>query len=170
MTTSKTTVLTILILAVCIILVIVFAPHRADTLSTTTLVGGAGDIATTGSKDSETANLVKGVLASNSSAMAYTLGDMAYPNGMSRNFNNKYNPTWGDFKARTFPIVGNHEYFDGTGTAQAAKQYWSFQNDAYDLRPTYYSVALNSNWQFIALDSSKTETPKATGAPDCTTQ
>ena len=168
-TNTQPIVLAALVLATaCVALVV--ALQKADTLETTTIVGGAGDIAGSHSRDADTADLVKDVLASDPSAMAYTLGDMAYPYGTASDFNNKYEPTWGQFKGRTLPVVGNHEYYDGSGTAKSARAYWAFQNDAYDLDPTYYSVPLNADWQFVALDSSKSEDAKASGAPSCTTQ
>src|SRR5207302_1668195 len=38
------------------------------------------------------------------------LGDLAYESGTADEFVNCYEPTWGRFKARTRPAIGNHEY------------------------------------------------------------
>ena len=40
----------------------------------------------------------------------FTVGDNAYKEGTLYQFRNCYDPTWGRFKARTKPSVGNHEY------------------------------------------------------------
>jgi acid phosphatase type 7 len=77
---------------------------------TVTLVG-AGDIAVCGTeRDSATAALVQDVLNSDPTAIAFTSGDNAYPDGSPEDFNNCYEPTWGVFKARTRPTPGNHDY------------------------------------------------------------
>ena len=83
---------------------------------TVTLVG-AGDIAVCGSNenDSATADLVQDVLNSDTTAIAITAGDNVYPDGSLTHFNNCYEPTWGVFKARTRPGIGNHEFYGNPG-------------------------------------------------------
>lgn len=83
-----------------------------------TLVG-AGDIAVCGSNvtDTATAALVQDVLDADSSAIAFTAGDNVYPDGSQTQFNNCYEPTWGSFKARTRPGIGNHEFYNNPGAA-----------------------------------------------------
>ncbi|MEO6350213.1 MAG: metallophosphoesterase, partial [Candidatus Limnocylindrales bacterium] len=82
-----------------------------------TLVG-AGDIAVcVSSWDSATAALVSDVLANNPDAWAFTAGDNTYPDGSPDNFTNCYDPTWGAFKARTHPVIGNHEFYNNPGAA-----------------------------------------------------
>jgi alkaline phosphatase len=39
-------------------------------------------------------------------------GDNVYPYGSAENFRNCYDPTWGRYKKRTKPALGNHEYYD----------------------------------------------------------
>lgn len=135
---------------------------------TDTILAGGGDIATSGTgKALKTANVVKGILANNPNASALTLGDMAYPDGSASDFKNKYNPTWGQFKSRTYPVLGNHEYY--TNNAGPAKSYFS-SGAKHDLSPTYYAVSLNPTLKLIVLDSSPTETSKAHGGPSCDTQ
>jgi acid phosphatase type 7 len=65
---------------------------------------GAGDIATAGTADTATANLVL-----NTPGTVFTAGDNAYPDGTALDYTNKYHPTWGQFKDRTYPTPGNHE-------------------------------------------------------------
>ena len=71
------------------------------------VVVAAGDIADCAREDDEaTAKLVEGI----DGATVLTLGDNAYPEGSAENFAECYEPSWGQFKARTMPSPGNHEY------------------------------------------------------------
>lgn len=85
----------------------------------------------------------------------FALGDLQYEAGEYQNFLNIYDPTWGRFKDKTYPSIGNHEYgtpggsgyfdyFNGVGvqTGKAgdrAKGYYSFNIGA------WHVVSLNSN-------------------------
>jgi 3',5'-cyclic AMP phosphodiesterase CpdA len=99
------------------LLLLVPAPARALSIGPTgdnvTLVG-AGDIAACGSNtsDTRTAELVQGVLQADPTAVAFTLGDNTYPDGSSTWYAECYDPTWGAFKARTYPVPGNHDYYN----------------------------------------------------------
>src|SRR5829696_1073072 len=67
---------------------------------------GAGDIGscrTTG--DEDTAALLGGI-----NGTVATFGDNAYESGTSAEFARCYDPSWGQFKARTKPSVGDGEY------------------------------------------------------------
>jgi hypothetical protein len=78
-----------------------------------TLVG-AGDIALCGSntRDSATALLVSTVLSADATAVAFTAGDNVYPDGSSNWYAMCYAPTWGNFRSRTRPVPGNHDYYN----------------------------------------------------------
>jgi hypothetical protein len=39
----------------------------------------------------------------------FALGDNAYEDGTLSQFNQHYQPTWGQFKTRTHPVIGNHD-------------------------------------------------------------
>ena len=70
-----------------------------------TLVG-AGDIAQCDEKsDRKTARLLGKI-----GGTVFTLGDHAYPDGTRAQFRDCYDPTWGKYKKRTRPSVGNHDY------------------------------------------------------------
>src|ERR1041385_7945425 len=70
------------------------------------VLAGAGDIADCGSPgDAATASLVKSI-----GGTVFTLGDNAYTDGTAKEFKNCYGPTWGQFRSRTRPAIGNHEY------------------------------------------------------------
>ena len=66
----------------------------------------AGDIGScTSPSDEQTAALVthlEGTVA--------TLGDNAYRSGSTAEFRQCYDPSWGQFKDRTHPAPGNHDY------------------------------------------------------------
>ncbi len=74
-----------------------------------TLVG-AGDIASKkGLKRARlTGKIVQEVIDS-ANGYAFVLGDNAYRVGSKDNFTKWYEPTWGGFRRRTYPAVGNHE-------------------------------------------------------------
>ena len=82
------------------------------------------------------------------------LGDLQYSFGSLPKFLAAYDPTWGQYAAKTHPAPGNHEYRDPAGGAQGYFDYWSSKG-----RPTgesaggYYSWDLDS-WHMIALNSS----------------
>src|SRR5215208_718152 len=74
-----------------------------------------------------------------------TLGDHAYPDGSAENFDECYGPTWGQFKDRTRPSPGNHEY-----ETEGASAY--FGKMAGDPDEGYYSYDLGA-WHIVALNS-----------------
>jgi acid phosphatase type 7 len=105
---------------------------------------GAGDIATCSSNDAATA----AVIARYPDATVYTLGDNAYPNGSMSDYSGCYDPTWGQFKERTRPAPGNHEY----NTAGAAGYFGYFGASAGPAGLGYYSYDLG-DWHVISLNS-----------------
>lgn len=92
----------------------------AGTANTVEVVG-AGDIATGGSGDTKTSDLVL-ALAPN---RVLTFGDNAYPDGTAGQFRSYYHPTWGRFKAITEPSPGNHDWH--TGGAAGYEGYFGVQ-------------------------------------------
>jgi acid phosphatase type 7 len=105
---------------------------------------GAGDIATCKQQgDEATAKLL-----ANISGTVFTLGDNVYPNGTAAEFANCYGPSWGTFKYRTRPSVGNHDY----NTAGATGHFGYFGAKAGDPSKGYYSYNMGS-WHIVALNS-----------------
>src|SRR5258706_2375078 len=93
---------------------------------------GAGDIAVCNSSgDEATAALLDQI-----EGTVFTAGDNVYENGSPQNFRNCYEPSWGRHKARTYPVLGNHDfswkqgqgYFDyfGAKVGEVGKGYYSF--------------------------------------------
>ena len=82
------------------------------------------------------------------------LGDLQYTNGRLWKFRRSYGPTWGRFKPKTLPVIGNHEY--GTRHARGYFSYFNGRGDAYGRagrRPEgWYSLDLG-RWHLIVLNS-----------------
>jgi acid phosphatase type 7 len=118
------------------------------------VIVAAGDIADCSSDgDEATARIVVGM-----EGTVLTLGDNAYEDGTAQDFSECYEPTWGQFKERTRPAPGNHDYetegasayFDyfGEAAGEPGKGYYS-----YDLGQ-WHIVALNSNCEDVGCEAS----------------
>lgn len=135
------------ILAACGLAAVMLAALAADPASgrarTVTMVG-AGDIAYCGGKrDTATARLLGRV-----GGTIFTLGDNVYDHGTRSEFKNCYDPTWGRYKKRTKPSVGNHEYY----TSGARPYYDYFGARAGNPRKGYYAYD-RGNWHVVVLNS-----------------
>ncbi len=108
-----------------------------------------GDIAACDSGgDETTASLMDTLMVKHPDAPIALLGDLAYNTGSSAEFTDCYTPSWGRFKSRSRPAVGNHEY----ETPNAAPYYAYFGPSAGDPSKGYYSYELGA-WHVIALNS-----------------
>jgi alkaline phosphatase len=105
---------------------------------------GAGDISECDSwGDSATARLVGSI-----GGTVFTLGDNAYNSGTDKQFRNCYGPTWGRFKGRTRPALGNHEY-----QSSGADGYFDyFGGRAGPRGKGWYSYSAGS-WHVVVLNS-----------------
>ena len=109
-----------------------------------TLVG-AGDIASCShNNDAATARLLGRIPGT-----VFTLGDNVDPRGTAQNYRDCYRPTWGRYKIRTMPAVGNHDY---DGTRQAGPYFQYFGARAGSIRKGYYSYNRGS-WHVVVLNS-----------------
>ena len=106
---------------------------------------GAGDIASCEEPQGSqaTAKLIERIPGT-----VFAAGDLAYEKGNDADFHNCYNPTWGKFKDRTKPALGNHEYV--SPTASGYFRYWGAQ--AGSPGKGYYSFDLG-NWHIVALNT-----------------
>ena len=120
-------------------------PIVAASSSPVTLVG-AGDIARC---STDGAAATARLLDSFPNAVIFTAGDNAYSQGTSAEFRKCYAPTWGRFKARTWPAIGNHEY----QTPGASGYFTYFGERAGPENRGFYSYTLGA-WHVIALNSS----------------
>jgi hypothetical protein len=110
-----------------------------------TLVG-AGDIAGCGAAlagAEATAELIEKIPGE-----VFASGDLAYEHGNAAEFHDCYGKTWGRFKDRTHPTLGNHEY----GTTGAADYFKYWGDRAGPVGKGYYSFDLGV-WHIIALNS-----------------
>ena len=141
------------------------AKQSVGQTATVTLVG-AGDIASCNyTTDSAMARLLGTIPGT-----VFTLGDNAYPDGTAWQFRNCYKPTWGQYKLRTRPTAGNHDYhttgarpyFDYFKAVNGFKEPRapvpnSADNPGLTFGKGYYSydrgawhiVALNSNCEYV---------------------
>jgi hypothetical protein len=108
-----------------------------------TLVG-AGDIAACDSKGDE----ATAALIDNIPSTVFTAGDNAYPSGTLDEYKRCYEPSWGRFKARTKPAIGNHDFLSGQG-----RDYLTYFGEGFG-KPgaSYYSYTLG-NWHIVMIDS-----------------
>lgn len=84
-------------------------------------------------------------LPGSSTSAVLTLGDNTYPVGKLAEFTDCYGPTWGRFKAITYPAPGNHEYAGGR-----ASGYFSYFGER--VGKGYYSFELG-DWHLVSLNS-----------------
>jgi hypothetical protein len=137
------------------------SPSQASPDGQTFTLVGAGDIASCDNIEGAraTAKLLERIPGT-----IFAAGDLAYEKGTAAEFQNCYDTTWGEFKARTRPVPGNHEY--GDPTASAYFQYWGKQ--AGPVGKGYYSYDLGS-WHIVALNTNCTVKGLggcATGSPE----
>jgi acid phosphatase type 7 len=109
---------------------------------------GAGDIAKCDSPgDEATAALIKPLLA-NPNVTIFTTGDNVYERGTSEEWQQCYGPSWGQFKNRTRPVIGNHDF----ATDNGAPYYQYFGASAGKAGLGYYSYTLGA-WHIVVLNS-----------------
>lgn len=82
----------------------------------------------------------------------FAMGDLQYPSGRLEEFNASYQHSWGQFKAITHPVVGNHEY----GFDAAASGYFDYFGSAAGPRGLgYYSFNIpvgRSRWHIAVIN------------------
>jgi hypothetical protein len=123
---------------------ITVTPDLSSSSGADPVVLAAGDIASCSSSgDQQTASLINNIAGT-----VITLGDNAYEAGTTSQFNNCYDPTWGQQKTRTFPSVGNHEYL----TKNAAGYFGYFGAAAGDPQKGYYSYDLGA-WHIVVINA-----------------
>lgn len=106
---------------------------------------GAGDIAGCAelAGAAATAKLIEQIPGA-----VFAAGDLVYERGTAEEFKKCYDPTWGKFKDRTRPALGNHEY----GTAGAAPYFAYWGDKAGPVGKGYYSYDLGA-WHIIVLNT-----------------
>lgn len=79
------------------------------------------------------------------------LGDNAYDSGLPTEYSTCYDPTWGAFKNRTYPVPGNHDYL----TPGASGYFGYYGAAAGNPSQGYYSFDLGT-WHILAINSNCT--------------
>jgi calcineurin-like phosphoesterase family protein len=127
------------------------SPSQTEASITAVTFIGAGDIAGCALQygDEATAELIRDI-----DGTVFTLGDNVYRFGTPGQFNRCYDPSWGQFKARTRPAPGNHDYL----TEGAAGYFGYFGARAGPCCRGYYTYRLG-NWRIYSLNS---ETDRST--------
>jgi hypothetical protein len=122
---------------------------------TTVVLAGAGNIAKcTNDRDEATAQLLDAV-----ADWVFALGDNVRESSTLADYNNCYEPTWGRHKARTFAVLGNHDY-DG-GTASGTFDYFGDRAGPRDLG--YYSQDVG-DWHIIVINDNSDFVPYHAGS------
>jgi acid phosphatase type 7 len=134
----------IIVALLAVLLAFGCAPKRPPRPPSGKVIVAAGDIADCSSDgDEATARLVGGIKGT-----VLTLGDNAYEAGTAQDFSECYDPSWGQFKERTRPIPGNHDY----ETEGASAYFHYFGKAAGGPSKGYYSYDLGQ-WHIVALNS-----------------
>jgi hypothetical protein len=118
----------------------------------------AGDIAGCDTSGDEA---TAAILDANPGGIVAPIGDTAYPNGQPSDFANCYDPSWGRAKARTRPMIGDHEYTvvqGGTAPGMGFIDYFRdqltpFGPTATDPSKLYYSYNYGA-WHIVVLNIS----------------
>ncbi len=108
---------------------------------------GAGDIC----RDAYIANARKtaALIEAEPDAVVFTLGDNSNDQGKAAQYKSCYDKTWGAFKSRTHPVIGNHDQITSNGAP-----YYAYFGAA-GAGPTgkgYYSYDLPANWHVVVLN------------------
>ena len=82
------------------------------------------------------------------------LGDTQYDCGGSAAYGQSYGPTWGAVKAKTSPVIGNHEYdtSGGTDCGRGGAGYFGYFGSTAGGPGGYYSFDVGA-WHLIALNA-----------------
>ncbi|MGH2540374.1 MAG: metallophosphoesterase [Actinomycetota bacterium] len=120
------------------------APTAAAAVPTVR-IAAVGDIADADLDSQKTADQI----AADGPDAVLELGDLAYPDGTTQQFNDFYDPTWGQFNSISFPAPGNHEYDSPDGQAEPYYDYFGSRAHGPD---GYYAYTLGA-WTMIALNS-----------------
>ena len=162
--------ITALFVAVCSVLLSSSAPPTAsqsvgnaksEVTDQVAILVGAGDIV--GCQNPQgafgTAKLIERIPGT-----VFVLGDLVYDALTLGQFQNCYGRSWGKFKARTRPALGNHEYRERN--AAPYFQYWAGQAGppgkgyySYELG-AWHVVVLNTNCQAAGLGGCASDSPQ----------
>ncbi|MEK7158133.1 MAG: metallophosphoesterase [Patescibacteria group bacterium] len=116
----------------------------APTVSNDPVLYAVGDIADCDRTEDE----ATAALLTNTQGSIAILGDSAYLNGGSEEYQTCFDPAWGIFSERLLPAPGNHDY----RTPGAAGYFGYFGDRAGENSHGFYSTTIGA-WRIIALNS-----------------
>jgi hypothetical protein len=126
--------------------------------NTATTIVATGDIACPSSGQQAEFSCRQAATASLALALqpkaVLAVGDLQYPTGKLSDYKDSYAKSWGQLKAITHPVPGNHEY----QTAGAAGYFDYFGSQAGERGKGYYSFDVAS-WHVVALNSEADVSP-----------
>ena len=120
--------------------------------------GGAG--AANFCHESQTANLIKTM----NPYKVFAMGDTQYNRASTEDYAASYNPTWGAFKSKTVPVIGNHEYL--TYSPKAGGYFAYFGGLAGSAPNDYRSFSIglaSSTWHVVVINSECTSIDNGAG-------
>ncbi len=131
------------------------SPTKAAAAPLRVRVAAAGDVACEppyrvtrhSCRHGKTARLIR----SRSVAAVLPLGDTQYDSGALADYRASYDVTWGAFKRRTYPVVGNHEY--GTPNAAGFLSYFGARVP----NPRVWYASNIASWRIYVLNSNCNE-------------
>ncbi|MSX03280.1 MAG: alkaline phosphatase [Actinobacteria bacterium] len=118
--------------------------HRAKLVVVGDIACAPGTVEANSCRQQQTADLT----ASLHPDRVLALGDLQYQEGTLEAFNEAYNASWGQFRSKTFPVPGNHEYY----TPNATGYYDYFGSLAGDRTKGWHATTIGG-WRVIGLNS-----------------
>jgi hypothetical protein len=112
---------------------------------------GAGDICRADyiSKARATAAVVQGEIEAHPAAIVFTLGDNSNEQGTADQYTGCFDVTWGAFKSRIRPTIGNHDQY----TLNGGPYYAYFGPAAGLFGRGYYSYDAGPYWHVVVLNA-----------------
>ncbi len=80
------------------------------------------------------------------------LGDTQYTCGAASEFAASYDLSWGAYKNKTYPAIGDQEYVTGTGCGASGAGYFNYFGAIANSPNGYYSYDF-AGWHFVVLNS-----------------
>lgn len=127
------------------------APQLVLSIIQPVVVLAAGDIAKClgGTPDPTNGAMITSDMLLNTSEKIFTLGDNSNDAGTAADYANCYDPTWGRLKARTYPVMGNH---DMIADPQGGPYFSYFGAAAHPETYAHYSMNLGG-WHIVVLNA-----------------
>lgn len=113
---------------------------------------GSGDIAACGDWSGPNAQATGDLIEEADPDFVFTTGDNAYDDGTPQQYQDCYDPTWGAFKAKTYPTPGNHDYH--ADPPQGYVDFFGLARVSNDRdQGLYYARNLGNGWRYYALNT-----------------